>query len=165
MKAIEHLYTSSHNEPVVILCHSMGCKTGHYLFNFVLNHLGKADGQAWLDRYIHSYVPVGAPHLGAPKSIRGVVDGDKMGLDAFLDDEEGLMLGRSLGSTPWLFPLDSSKEDGTKNSQPQSMPEATGTTTRLQPIPMPTAILRNESLLKISIPAQCLHLKSFVHNR
>lgn len=50
MAKIENLYRKSNNTPVVLLCHSMGCKTGHYLLNFVLRRLGKADGQAWLDR-------------------------------------------------------------------------------------------------------------------
>ena len=30
--------------------------------------------------------------------------GDKMGLDSFLSDEEALILGRSWGSVPWLYP-------------------------------------------------------------
>jgi len=97
MEKITHLYRQSNNSPVIILCHSMGCKAGHYLFNFVRYHLGEVDGQNWLDKYIHSYVPVGAPHIGAPKSVRVVMDGETMGLDAFLDHDEGLMLGRSLG--------------------------------------------------------------------
>ena len=34
MKLIEQLYKKSGNRRVVLLCHSMGCKTGHYLLNF-----------------------------------------------------------------------------------------------------------------------------------
>ena len=49
-------------------------------------------------------MPVGGPHLGAPKALRSVITGDKMGLDTFLSDEEALSMGRSLGSGPWLFP-------------------------------------------------------------
>eukprot|EP00985_Skeletonema_marinoi_P019906 scaffold11592_cov98-Skeletonema_marinoi.AAC.1 len=74
MQTITHLYRQSNNTPVIILCHSMGCKTGHFLFNFVRFHLGEDDGQKWLDKYIHSYVPIGAPHIGAPKSVRAVID-------------------------------------------------------------------------------------------
>ena len=81
IKQVELLYQKSNNTQVVLLCHSMGCKTGHYLLNFVLHKKGKKNGQAWIDKHIHSYVPVGAPHLGAQKSIRGIVDGDKMGLE------------------------------------------------------------------------------------
>lgn len=50
MKTIEQLYYQSNDTPVVILCHSMGCKTAHYLFNFVLKHLGAISGQSWLNK-------------------------------------------------------------------------------------------------------------------
>jgi hypothetical protein len=49
-------------------------------------------------------MPVGGPHLGAPKALRGIISGDKMSLDTFLNDEEALQLGRSWGSNPWLIP-------------------------------------------------------------
>jgi len=100
LKQVENLYRSSHNTPVVLLGHSMGTKTAHYFLNFAI----MKRGQAWVDKYIHTYLPVGAPHLGAPKSLRSIITGDKMGLDAFLNDEEALALGRSIGSGPWLFP-------------------------------------------------------------
>jgi len=48
--------------------------------------------------------PVGAPHLGAPFSLRALVSGDCMGLEAFLSDSEALAMGRSLGSIPWMIP-------------------------------------------------------------
>mmetsp|Transcript_28747 Transcript_28747/g.61295 ORF Transcript_28747/g.61295 Transcript_28747/m.61295 type:complete len:579 (-) Transcript_28747:24-1760(-) len=158
MKTIERLYRKSNKTPVVLLCHSMGCKIGHYLLNFLLLKVG----QAWIDRHIHSYVPVGAPHLGAQKSIRGMIDGDKMGLDAFLDKDEGLMLGRSLGSVPGLFPFEESVGGADSTMIP---PQSAVDATLPQSHPIPTAILRHESSLRISLPAQCLHLKSFVHNR
>ena len=97
---IEGLYERNNNMPVVLVCHSLGTKTAHYLLNFAK----EKRGQAWIDRYIHTYLPVGAPHLGAPKALRSTISGDKMSLDAFLSDEEALFLGRSLGSGPWLFP-------------------------------------------------------------
>ncbi|GKY96096.1 hypothetical protein MPSEU_000569800 [Mayamaea pseudoterrestris] len=100
MNKVEQLYKRNNEIPVVLLCHSLGCRTAHYFLNFCLHHRG----QAWIDRYIHTYMPVGAPHLGAPKALRAMVSGDKMGLDAFLSDEEGLVLGRSFGSGAWLFP-------------------------------------------------------------
>jgi len=50
-------------------------------------------------------MPVGAPHLGAPKALRSVLTGDKMSLDAFLSNEEALLLGRSFSSGPWMFPV------------------------------------------------------------
>jgi hypothetical protein len=88
----------------------MGCKTAHYLLNFA-----KAkEGRDWIDKYIHTYFSVGAPHLGAPKSMQCTIIGDKMGLDAFLSEEEALICARSVGSVPWMFPL----------TIPQGMPSA-----------------------------------------
>ena len=43
----------------------VGCKCGHYLLSFAKKHRGKN----WLDKFIHSYMPVGGPHLGAPATI------------------------------------------------------------------------------------------------
>jgi Lecithin:cholesterol acyltransferase len=97
---IDMLYRNNKKTPVVLLCHSLGCKVGHYLLNFAKLH----KGQNWIDKRIHTYMPVGAPHLGAPTAIRSPVSGEKMGLEAFLSDEEALIFGRSLGSAPWLFP-------------------------------------------------------------
>ena len=63
-------------------------------------------------RYYESYIilfflrpfqPVSGPHLGATKACRGMISGDKMGLESFLNDEEGLSLGRSFGSGAWLI--------------------------------------------------------------
>jgi triacylglycerol esterase/lipase EstA (alpha/beta hydrolase family) len=80
---------------VVVLGHSMGNRIIQYFLNWVrtinqslvgqhllnqsiklpgwttqakLNH-----GQAWIDQNIHTFVAVGAPFLGAPKSVRGLV--------------------------------------------------------------------------------------------
>jgi hypothetical protein len=97
---VEDMYKKNNQTPVVLLCHSLGCKAGHYFLNFCLHHKGRA----WIDKYIHTYMPVGGPHYGAPKALRAVTSGDKMSLDTFLDDSEALSLGRSLGSGPWLFP-------------------------------------------------------------
>ena len=97
---IEELYNSNDSTPVVILSHSLGCKVAHYFLNFALDK----KGQSWIDKYVHTYMPVGGPHLGAPKAMRGMISGDKMGLDTFLKDEEGIALGRSFGSGPWLVP-------------------------------------------------------------
>mmetsp|Transcript_10073 Transcript_10073/g.21646 ORF Transcript_10073/g.21646 Transcript_10073/m.21646 type:complete len:716 (+) Transcript_10073:79-2226(+) len=97
---IEELYHNNDSTPVVLLCHSLGCKVAHYLLNFALD----TRGQEWIDKYVHTYMPIGGPHLGAPKAMRGLICGDKMGLDTFMNDEEALALSRSLGSCSWLVP-------------------------------------------------------------
>ena len=75
MQLIETLYRNSNGSPVVLLCHSMGCKTAHYLLNFVVQLLGDEEGRKWIDKYVYAYVPVGAPHLGAGKSFRSLLTG------------------------------------------------------------------------------------------
>lgn len=98
---IEEMYQQNNQTPVVLLAHSLGCKVCHYFLNFVKQH---HFGQHWINRHIHTFMPVGGPHLGAPKACRAVVSGDKMGLDTFLNDDEAVGLGRSWGSSPWLVP-------------------------------------------------------------
>ena len=123
MTQIEEMYEKNDNTPIVMVCHSMGCKTGHYLLNFAKN----AKGQEWLDKHIHTYCPVGAPHLGAPKALRSFVSGDKMGLETFLSDSEALAMGRSLGSGVWLMPAE------------------------IPPESPPTAILRSDWALEVTL--------------
>jgi Lecithin:cholesterol acyltransferase len=101
MGFVEKLYRDNH-KPVILIGHSMGCKNAHYFLNF----LERKKGRKWIDKHIHTYMPIGAPHLGAPKALRSTISGDKMSLDTFLNDEEALVLGRSFGSGPWLLPTE-----------------------------------------------------------
>jgi len=100
---IEKMYTDNLNLPVILFCHSLGCKMGHYF----LNHVKENYGQEWIDKYIHTYMPVGAPHMGVSLAVRSVLMG--AGLAAPVDlmmagDDEGLVLYRSFGSAAWLMP-------------------------------------------------------------
>ncbi|KAL7521233.1 hypothetical protein ACHAWX_005917 [Stephanocyclus meneghinianus] len=169
MQTIERLYHFNKNTPVVILCHSMGCKTAHYLFNFVVHNKGVKDGLQWLAKYISCYVPVGAPHIGAPASVRCIMDGDKMGLEAFLSDFEGLLLGRSLGSAPWLFPVETSETinaSSIASSSPAPLKNQSETIPQTsQKASMPTSFLRQESSLHVTIPPQRLPLGTFLNDR
>lgn len=97
---VESMYATNNNTPVVLVCHSQGAKIGHYFLNFCK----RVRGQAWLNQFVHTYMPVGGAHLGAPKAVRSIVSGEKMGLDAFLSDSEALIFGRSLGSGIGLIP-------------------------------------------------------------
>lgn len=100
IQLIEEMYKANKNTSVILMGYGMGAKVTHYLLNF-----GKLlKGQDWIDSRIHTFVPVAAPHLGAPIALRSIIAGDRMGFEKFLNDEETLGLGRSLGSIPWLFP-------------------------------------------------------------
>ena len=100
LNQVERMFESNKQRPVVLVCHSMGCLVGHYLLKYAKHHRG----QAWVDKYIDCYLPIGGPHLGAPKALRSFISGDKMGLDTFLSDSEALLMGRSLGSGLFLLP-------------------------------------------------------------
>jgi len=100
MVQVVDLYEKNKNTPVVLLGHSLGTKTAHYFLNFAKEKAGRG----WIDKYVHTYMPVGAPHLGAPKALRSIVSGDKMGLETFLSSAEALVMGRSFGSGPFLLP-------------------------------------------------------------
>lgn len=97
---IEELYSKNNSTPVVLVCHSMGCKAAHYLLNFALD----VKGQDWIDKHIHTYMPIGGPHLGAPLAMQGAVSGVPMQLGTFLSKEEQMFYNRTLGSGPWLVP-------------------------------------------------------------
>lgn len=111
-ETIEEL-RQQNNLPVAVIAHSMGNRVFHYFLNwiklkvplcFFASHF-QDDGEKWLEDNIHTFIAVGAPWLGAPKSLRGLVTGERMGLEALLDREEALMWGRTLGSTLCLLPI------------------------------------------------------------
>mmetsp|Transcript_6364 Transcript_6364/g.15050 ORF Transcript_6364/g.15050 Transcript_6364/m.15050 type:complete len:745 (-) Transcript_6364:627-2861(-) len=105
MERIEKMYTDNYNSPVVLVCHSMGCKTGHYLLNFVLEKKGNVEGRQWIDQYVHTYMPLGAPHLGAPSLVGSAFTASlNPMLDPMLSLAERLVFARSLGSAGWLLP-------------------------------------------------------------
>ena len=88
-------------ERVVVMCHSMGNRT----FQYFLQWVKMLDGQDWIDKNVHAFFALGAPFLGAPKTVRAIVSGDQMGLEVFLTPEEGRTLSRRSASLPWLFPI------------------------------------------------------------
>jgi len=100
---IERMYEENDNLPIFLVCHSMGAKMGHYFLNFVK----KEKGQKWLDKYIHTYMPVGAPHGGVGCAVRTGITGQ--GLDAMVDAlvgnvSDGLQMYRRWSCGNWLMP-------------------------------------------------------------
>ncbi|KNC80155.1 hypothetical protein SARC_07482, partial [Sphaeroforma arctica JP610] len=97
--AIEQLYQTNNNKPVVLFGHSMGSACANYFLNFARQQMG----QGWLDVHIHTYVAAGGPWLGALKAIRSAVVGEDFGLP-FINTSEALLMCRSMGSGAWLLP-------------------------------------------------------------
>ena len=52
MQKVETMYNESGGLPIVMCCHSMGCKMGHYFLNFCLQEKGRE----WIDQHIHTYM-------------------------------------------------------------------------------------------------------------
>ncbi|KAL3910450.1 MAG: hypothetical protein SGARI_002120, partial [Bacillariaceae sp.] len=92
-KTVEDMYERNDKTPIVLLCHSMGAKVGEYFLRWVYQN-----DPIWTETYVHTYFPVGGAHLGAPKALRSMLTGDRMGLDTFLSLSDALHFGRSLGS-------------------------------------------------------------------
>ncbi|PRP87710.1 hypothetical protein PROFUN_02410 [Planoprotostelium fungivorum] len=101
---IEMLRKLNGGRKVVLIAHSMGNR----LVQYFLTWAEKNHGREWIDANIDTFVAVGAPWLGAPKTVRGAVTGEKFTLDLFLTDAEGQQLCRGVGTLPWMFPLRSS---------------------------------------------------------
>lgn len=99
-KKIENMYHQNDNTKVVIIAHSLGNRVTHYFTRF----MEKKAGREWASKYLDNWLAIGPLWLGAPKLLRAIITGDRMGLEAFLFPHEGITLARSLGSTPWMFP-------------------------------------------------------------
>jgi len=107
MDGIEQLVSSAEGEKCVLVAHSMGCRVGHYFTQWVVtSEAGVArGGRAWLDKYVHSFVPIGGPFLGACSGTHQYIQpGNVSGLvPAVLSPTDGHAVMRSWGSMPFLF--------------------------------------------------------------
>jgi len=88
----------------------MGNRTFQYFLNWVKDGNGPPaetgeQGQDWIDRFIYSFIAVGPPFLGAPKALRSTASGDRLGLEGFLSEQEGLTFGRTIGTGAFLYPV------------------------------------------------------------
>jgi len=101
MNSIENM-VEREKKPVVILGHSMGNRIIQY---FCLWTVKKTGSRKWLDDHIHTFVAVGAPFLGSSKCVRGMISGDRFGMDLLLSSREAKAFGRTLGSVPALLPI------------------------------------------------------------
>ena len=61
------------------MAHSMGNKTVHYFIHWVVNTYGTTVGNAWIDRYLHSFFAVAGPFLGASEAFKAAMMGEDFG--------------------------------------------------------------------------------------
>lgn len=92
----------SNGQKCVVMSHSMGGRIALYFFHWMTDSsFGKSKGgKQWLDEYIHSFVPIASPNLGAASgSIQHIFPGTVMGLcPAVLNAADGLAMIRSMAS-------------------------------------------------------------------
>ena len=80
---------------MVVICHSLGNRAMHYFVRFMEKHYGRQ----WQSTYLEVWMAIGPLYLGAPKSIRAVVTGERMGLEAFLFEFEGVAMIRAISTS------------------------------------------------------------------
>jgi hypothetical protein len=102
LRATIERMVKKNNSKIVILAHSMGNRTIHYFLNMVAAEEG---GRQWIDDHIHSLFAVAAPWLGAPKMARGMISGERMGLDMFLRSHQAIEIVKTHGGFPSLLPI------------------------------------------------------------
>lgn len=114
-KSIEEM-VKVNQKPVVLLAHSMGNKVIHYF----LQKMKVEKGQDWLDYHIHTLFSVGAPWLGAHKTLRALTLGERFGLDPFLTEEEAKQLTRTFGGFLALLPNAAKQSYFEKGNSPET---------------------------------------------
>ncbi|KAJ3194604.1 hypothetical protein HDU67_004662, partial [Dinochytrium kinnereticum] len=71
---------------VVIVSHSMGSVLTHYFLQWVESDRGGGGGKEWVDKYLKTWVNIGGPLLGTPKTLPSVLSGemkDTVNLNAY----------------------------------------------------------------------------------
>lgn len=69
---VEKAYEINDGEPVVFICHSMGCLHGLYFLN--------SNTQAWKDKYMRSMISLAGVWGGSVKAMKAFASGDNFGV-------------------------------------------------------------------------------------
>lgn len=76
-KLVNETYEMNGNEPVILICHSMGCPVMLYY----LNQLDKRDpSHTWKNKYIKHFITLASPWGGAVKALKAFTSGDNLGV-------------------------------------------------------------------------------------
>jgi pimeloyl-ACP methyl ester carboxylesterase len=81
---------------VFVMGHSLGNPVLLYFLNTFVD-------QAWKDKYIRAFIPVGPPWTGSPKAYRTLLSGDAEGMPG--DNFEFLAAERLMGGLLWMAPF------------------------------------------------------------
>lgn len=94
-KLIEESFSINGNEPVTMICHSMGCL-------MTLTFL-QQQTQAWKDQFISKLITLAAPWGGSVKSLKTFAVGDNLDV-ILLSEEKFRRVLRTWPSLVWIFP-------------------------------------------------------------
>ncbi|MCP6758467.1 MAG: hypothetical protein NHB32_06770 [Fischerella sp. CENA71] len=105
-RKIERLY-NKYDLPVVLIAHSMGNRLVQYFLNWIEKE--QSNGSLdWINKYIHRYIAISPPWLGAPQAIYRLSDSPIL-LPAGAEKQIGLKgmknVLQSFSSIPWLLPV------------------------------------------------------------
>lgn len=71
-KLVERAYIENGNEPVIFICHSMGCLNNLYFLN--------ANTQEWKNKYVRSMISLAGVWGGSVKALKAFASGDNFGV-------------------------------------------------------------------------------------
>lgn len=89
---------------VMLVAHSLGNMFLQYFFQYLKAELGEQGLEEWADKHVHSMIMGGAPFLGSPHAIKGVLVGDTMSIPLPYTEAQSRELHSSWGVFPWMFP-------------------------------------------------------------
>ena len=129
------MFRREHGTKVAVLCHSMGGSLWLYFQQWLTSPHGARLSSAWLDEHVDRVVLIGAPVLGAPKVIAGLLMGESRDfthvtgllaklVDAVLSPGMRRRLLRSWGSAQSLLPMGGDVVWGDALGAPDDPPEA-----------------------------------------
>jgi phospholipid:diacylglycerol acyltransferase len=79
---IEELYTKNNNTRVALIGHSMGSNVAFYFLQWVTRTPKMGSGQ-WVSKYLHTFVNIAGPLLGAPKAMAAALLGGTSEIASF----------------------------------------------------------------------------------
>lgn len=95
---VEQVYQANNNEPVVFICHSMGCLNALYFLNL--------NTQSWKDKHLRSMITLAGVWGGSVKAMKAFASGDNFGVLVI----PSLRLRRDVRTFPSLAHLMPSRE-------------------------------------------------------
>ena len=98
---VEETYSMNGNKRVILIAHSMGCT---YTLYFL-----KLQSQEWKDKYIRTFITIGAPFGGAVKALAAISSGEA--ISYILSKAKLKEVERSASSTSFLLPVASVFDD------------------------------------------------------